>query len=198
MADVSASWNRIISWLESNAATVVSQHQPGVTESELDQLEQAIGAELPEDFKQFLGLVNGDNPNEASSGIFPSNDDFDQMSYGPLAASKVKFEWETQRELLEGGDFEGCEPEEVDPGIRNVSWNIGWIPFAGNGGGDLYCIDLMPGEGGSPGQIISHSHESFDHKLLATSFADYLNQLADDLENGVLAFSDEWGVHRTS
>ena len=74
------------------------------------------------------------------------------------------------------------------------AWNTGWIPFAGNGGGDLYCIDMAPAEGGTVGQIISHNHESFDHKLLARSFGDYLESLAERLENGELTFSEKWGV----
>ena len=194
MANISDSWDRIVAWLKSNASQVLTQHQDRVGDVELNELEKTIGCELPEDVKRFYKLVNGDNPNEASSGIFPSIDDFDHMAYGPLAISQLQREWEIQKELLEGGDFEGCEPEEVDSGIRNESWNTGWIPFAGNGGGDLYCIDMVPAEGGTVGQIISHNHATYDHKLLARSYCDYFENLAERLENGELTFSDKWGV----
>ncbi len=194
MADISVTWNRIVTWLKSNASQVLAQHQDGATDAELEELEKTIGCELPDDAKHFYKLVNGDNPNEASSGIFPSVDDYDQMAYGPLAISQLQSEWAIQKELLEGGDFEGCEPEQVDPGIRNESWNPGWVPFAGNGGGDLYCIDMVPGEGGTAGQILSHNHETLDHKLLAGSFGDYLERLAERLEKGELSFSERWGV----
>ncbi len=194
MANISDSWDRIVAWLTSNASQVLTQHQDRVGDVELNELEKTIGCELPEDVKRFYKLVNGDNPNQASSGIFPSIDDLDHMAYGPLAISQLQREWEIQKELLEGGDFEGCEPEEVDSGIRNESWNTRWIPFAGNGGGDLYCIDMVPAEGGTVGQIISHNHETFDHKLLARSFGDYFENLAERLENGELTFSDKWGV----
>jgi cell wall assembly regulator SMI1 len=173
---------------------VLAQHQAGVTDAALDELEETLGIELPDDVRQFYKLVNGDDPNEASSGIFPSVDDYDPMAYGPLAISQLQREWEIQNELLEGGDFEGCEPDEVDSGILNECWNAGWIPFAGNGGGDLYCIDMVPGEGGTVGQMISHNHETCDHKLLANSFGDYLAKLAERLESGELSFRDEWGV----
>ena len=194
MADITGTWNRILSWLESNASQILSQHQNGVTDAELNELESKIGCELPDDVKQFYRLVNGNNPNQSSFGIFPSIDDFDQMAYGPLAISQLQREWETQKELLDGGDFEGCEPEDVDAGILNESWNPGWIPFAGNGGGDLYCIDMVPDSRGTSGQVISHNHETCDHKLLASSFGEFLEGLADRLENGGLSFSEDWGV----
>lgn len=194
MSDITPSWNRIVAWLETNAPNVLSQHQPGVADAELNDLESALGHELPEDVKQFYKLINGDNPNEASSGIFPSVDDYDQMAFGPLAISQLQREWEIQNELLEGGDFEGCEPEECDPEIRNESWNAGWIPLAGNGGGDLYCIDMVPAEGGNVGQIISHNHETFNHKVVAKSFGEFLESLANRLESGELTFSEQWGV----
>ena len=194
MADVSVAWNRIVKWLESNAVDVLSQHQPPASDEAIAQLELTVGASFPDELKQFYKLVDGDNPDEASCGIFPSVDDFDQMAYGPLALSQITREWEIQKELLEGGDFEGCEPDEVDAGIRDDSWNTGWIPFAGNGGGDLYCIDLAPAEGGTAGQVISHNHETCDHHLLAASLGEFLTKLADRLEAGELLFSEDWGI----
>ncbi len=194
MTDISDNWNRILRWLESNAPQVLNQHQDGVTDAELNEIESATGCELPDAVRQFYRLVNGDNPNESSFGIFPSIDDFDRTAFGPFALSQLKREWDTQKELLEDGDFEGCEPEEVDPGIRNQSWNLGWIPFAGNGGGDLYCIDTAPDKNGTPGQVISHNHETCDHKLLAKSFDEFLDGLANRLENNELSFNEDWGV----
>ncbi len=44
------------------------------------------------------------------------------------------------------------------------------------------------------GQVISHNHETLDHKLLAGSFGEYLESLAERLENGELTFRERYGV----
>ncbi len=194
MASVSSSWNRISSWLQSNAPEALEPLQAAASADQIGELENAIGLSLPADVREFYETVNGNDPNQAWNGIFPSCDDYDQMAFGPLSVEQIQRESEIQRELLESGDFEGCEPEECAPGVRSEPWNTGWIPFAGNGGGDLYCIDLSPADGGTPGQVISHNHESFDHQILAPSFASYLEQLADQLDKGELEFTEDWGM----
>jgi cell wall assembly regulator SMI1 len=45
-------------------------------------------------------------------------------------------------------------------GIAPAFWHKGWIPFASNGAGDYYCLDLAPVEEGDIGQIISFNHEN--------------------------------------
>lgn len=194
MAELKSSWNRIVAWLQANAPDVLKQHQKGATSKDLAEIENQLAIKLPDDVKQFYTIVNGADPDKECTGIFPSVDDFDEMAYAPMPLSQVQREWSMQRELLDGGDFDDCEPEEVDQGIRNEAWNLGWIPFAGNGGGDLYCIDMAPGEGGNVGQIISHSHETFTHLRLADSLAAYLEDLAEYFEDGKLEISDDYGV----
>ena len=96
---------------------------------------------------------------------------------------------------MTSGDFADLEPQSSD-GIANVWWNVGWIPFADNGGGDYYCVDMAPTGAGTRGQIISHSHESGEHKVLAASLADYLNDLAQSLEANAFEYDDEYGIRK--
>jgi cell wall assembly regulator SMI1 len=117
------------------------------------------------------------------------------MAFGPLALEQIVREGRMQRELLEGGDFEG-NVANSDPGVAPDWWNVGWIPFAGNGGGDFYCLDIAPTESGSKGQVISHSHESGEHKRLADSLAVLLTEIADALEDGQLEYDEEWGLRK--
>jgi cell wall assembly regulator SMI1 len=177
-------WTRIAAWFQQNAPGDFELIQGPASSEELDAAATQFGVDLPEDFKQLYQLMNGTDPNGRSVGLFPSVDDFDEMPYGPLALDQIVREWEVQKELLEGGDFEDCEPESCDPGVINEFWNVGWIPFAGNGGGDLYCIDLVPTGDGTKGQVITHSHECGDHIILAASLAEYYSKLADALDAG--------------
>ena len=95
--------------------------------------------------------------------------------------------------LLETGDFQGLKQKSA-PGIRKEWWNIHWIPFASNGGGDYFCVDMSPGENGTKGQVISTNHESGNHKLLAPSFREWLFALANGLEDKTFGYSDEEGL----
>ena len=97
----------------------------------------------------------------------------------PLA--EVLGEWEMWKELVEDGEFEG-ETAVPDEGVRADWWNVGWVPLAGNGAGDLLCIDLKPAKGGTRGQVIRMSHESGERYLLAGSLGEFLVQLCEHYE----------------
>ena len=38
--------------------------------------------------------------------------------------------------------------------MRKVWWNLKWVPFTYNGGGDHPCIDLDPAVTGTVGQVV--------------------------------------------
>ncbi len=66
-------------------------------------------------------------------------------------------------------------------------WNLGWLPLAANGAGDLLCIDLNPAKGGCRGQVIGVSHESAERPRLAKSLGEWLAQLCQHYEAGAEA-----------
>lgn len=188
------SWARIKAWMRVNAPSDYDLLQPAVSESQLQAAQEHFRGILPDEFIQFYREMNATDPNGESAGIFPSTDEWDIMAFCPLALAEVIREWDAQKELLEMGDFPATNSKSAD-GIQEVWWNIGWIPFASNGGGDYYCIDTAPAAAGIQGQIISHSHETGEHKILAASLAEYLAQLADDLEAGRFEYS-EYGMQK--
>ncbi len=97
----------------------------------------------------------------------------------------------------DSGDFVGLEPNSA-AGVASDWWNTGWIPFADNGGGDFYCVDMAPADSGAPGQIITHSHESGEHRVVAASLTDFLNDLAGALESGSYEYDDDddYGIRK--
>jgi cell wall assembly regulator SMI1 len=189
------SWDRIAAWLQAHAPEMLELLQPPVSQEQLDAAASEMGLVFPNDFIAFYQIVDGYDPNGDPSSIFPSYDEWDDVAFGPLALEAIVQDWKMQRELLEAGDFAGLEPVS-SKGVANDWWNPGWIPFADNGGGDYYCIDMAPAEGGREGQVISHSHESGEHKVLAASLADYLDDLANALEANTLEYSEEDGIRR--
>ncbi len=188
---ISDSWARITAWLNANAPNDLQLLQPPATSDELDDAESLFGLTLHEDFRRLYQLMNGTDPNGNSVGLFPSADEWDDMAFGPCALSQITADWKMQKELLEGGDFADSKPESCDAAIAEVWWNVAWIPFAWNGGGDYYCVDMAPTANGTMGQVITHSHESGEHIVLASSLAAYLTDLAYGLEAGHFEYSED-------
>jgi len=189
-SSINDSWDRITTWLKAKSPDDLQLLQPGAPD-ELDTAATLFGLQLHGDFRQLYQLMNGTDPNGESVGLFPSADEWDDMAFGPCALEQITADWQMQKELLEGGDFADLTPESCDPAITNDWWNVGWIPFAWNGGGDYYCIDMVPTADGTMGQVITHSHETGEHKVLAPSLAAYLNDLADGLDAGKFELTDD-------
>jgi cell wall assembly regulator SMI1 len=187
---INDSWDRIAAWFRANAAAHFELLQEPASPKELEAAARLFGFELPEDFKRLYGLVNGTDPNGESVGLFPAADEYDDMAFGPLALEQVVRKWRMLKNLLESGEFADREPESSASGVSNDWWNVGWVPFASNGGGDFFCVDTAPTPEGIRGQVISHSHESGVHKVLAPSLAVYLAELADGLDKGRFEYTD--------
>ena len=192
MADaVSNSWSRIEAWLNSNAPDAAEQLQPGASDDDIASLEAAIGTVLPDDLKESLRIHNGGD----ESGVFPTSDPsgLDTMGFSPLSAEQIASEWKTWKELIDAREFEGSTTNPAD-GIASDWWSNSWIPIAGNGGGDFQCVDLAPTASGTVGQIIGAWHDDDERHLIASSLADYLQRIADGLENGQYIYEEDEGI----
>lgn len=122
--------------------------------------------------------------------FFPCEDD---ISFTLMPLTEMVHDWHNQKELVEMGEFADDTPKSAK-GIREDWWNVNWIPFAANGGGDYFCIDLAPAVGGTKGQVISHNHETGEHKKIARSLRVWLHQLAYDLRDGKHTYDEDEGL----
>ncbi|WP_031517244.1 SMI1/KNR4 family protein [Streptomyces sp. NRRL F-5123] len=62
-----------------------------------------------------------------------------------------------------------------DAAVQGLVGSPGWIAFGGNGGGDVYAVDLTPGPRGRTGQIVFIGHEeSTGADLVADSLTDFV------------------------
>jgi cell wall assembly regulator SMI1 len=101
--------------------------------------------------------------------------------------------WKMMKGLVDGGNFDDGRAES-DKGVQKKWWDVGWIPFASNGGGDHFCIDLDPGKGGTKGQVIHFRHDAERRTLLAPSLRAFLHDLANGLEDGKYRYDSEEGI----
>jgi cell wall assembly regulator SMI1 len=172
-------WNRLEAWLAIHLPEILPDLNSPASDTDISELEGIIGKKLPQDFVDSLKIHNGQTDNFRS--LFPSG--------LLLSTSEIASQWAIWKDLLDGGDFEGCESEPSDARVRNDWWNSGWIPITYDGGGNHDCLDLNPASGGSVGQIISMWHDMPYRELQAENFYTWLEQHVSALESGELSYS---------
>lgn len=119
----------------------IKELNAGASKTEIDEFEEKINVQLPDDFKDSLQIYNGE---------IELSDGYKFLTIGQILKTALMM-----KELQEQGRFSTYKPKESAIGlIQNSWWNRKWIPFAEDGEGNLVCIDLHPGKNGKQGQII--------------------------------------------
>jgi len=175
-------WTKIENWLKNNADQIYNSLNDGADEEDFESLEEVINKKLPEDFKAFYGVHNGQDT--ASEGLIDT-EEF-------LSTERIMDEWQVWKDLYDKGVFDESV-SEADDGIKERWWHPSWIPITYDGSGNHYCLDLSPDEGGKKGQIIRIWHDSPERELVASSFSEWLNEFTEDLGNEEYIYSEEWG-----
>lgn len=177
MESMTLLWQRIERWLATHAPDLLDDLNPGASEEELAQAEATLGVALPEDFKASYRLHNG------GVSLFVGMSE----SFFPL--KRVLGEWSVYQDLKkhQSGWAESEPGFLTDPGrehlpIQPVWWHPKLIPFAADGAGNNWCVDLDPAPGGHVGQVIDWDHEDGPTGVLFPSFQALFSQLTDDLE----------------
>ena len=175
-------WNNLIELLSLQSEKLVQAINPPATEEELRDLELKLDVRLPEDFKSFYKVHNGQETN--SPGIIPPGI--------LLSIEEILHQHSIWKELTNSGTFYKIlsDPEN---GIKNDWYNLKWIPITHDGTGDHICIDMDPDKGGRIGQIIAFEHDNPVRIIVAPSFAEWINLLIRDLQVGKYKFDEECG-----
>jgi len=169
-------FDRIHAWLKANAPEVLASLRPGATQEQIRAAERQMGVTLPDDVRAAYRIHDGQT----------GQDLFDGRMWLPLA--DVVSLW---RRMKEGCDEDG-PPDAVPEGaeVRTDYWRPGWIHLAAGGRGDRLFVDLDPPPAGKVGQILLWWKDlDPPASVEMDSFADYLDDLASDLQSGV------WTTH---
>jgi cell wall assembly regulator SMI1 len=172
---VPGTWKRLKKALAAANPAVRATLKKGATEPKLAELEAALGVRLASDVRTSYLLHDGQKA--GADGLFPQEFADLDCEYVLMPASDIRAEWTTWTQMAERGNFAQKTPNP-DDGVRADWWNPGWVPIASNGGGDSICIDLVPADGGTIGQVILMNHEVPDRPRIAGSFAELLDRLA--------------------
>ncbi len=188
-APVAKSWERIDAWLEEHLTLAYGSLRPPADEADLESVEEAIGQPLPADVRASYLIHDGQED-------YDFEEDVELYGYGVLFGLRLL--------PLNDGDMDvlGCYenrypqdwPDEEDAGnefweflppgaVRRAGNGPGWVPLHYDAGGNYVGIDLDPGPHGVVGQVIPFGIEP-QRPVLATSWAHFLEDVADELEAG--------------
>lgn len=169
-------------WLKENIPHLENPFQNGANREELNKLEEKLHVQLPEDFKSFYILCNGQNAD--APYITPLGE--------LLSLEGISFQWELWKSLMDNAVFQN-NFSEPDKGIKNDWYNLKWIPVTYDGSGNHLCIDLDPADGGNVGQVITMWHDSPERERVAGSFTEWLALFVDQLNEGYFRYDEEMG-----
>jgi cell wall assembly regulator SMI1 len=181
-------WTKIENWLKENANHIYNSLNDGADEEDFENLEELINKKLPEEFKAFYSIYNGQD--STSEGII----DTEEL----LSTERIMDEWQVWKDLYDKGVFDESTVE-ADVEVKEKWWHPAWIPLTYDGSGNHYCLDLSPDEKGKKGQIIRIWHDSPEREFIAPSFAEWMEGFAEDLGNEEYVYSEEWGgiIHKS-
>src|SRR5688572_23801642 len=136
---LATSWKRIADWHEKNTPPGCFRLNPGTTPEAVSAFEQAIGANLPEDFRESLLLHDGTD--ETSSILW----------YGELLTLdeilrqwNMYRDWQARRKYAVPGSKKWVPPF-IDGPIKPIWWNTKRI-YVTDSSGDHLTLDLDPPE----------------------------------------------------
>lgn len=211
-APVAESWRRIEAWMSRHCPEVVVSLLPGASEQDIAGFEAVIGRELPEDVKasyrihdglghvpfEYVEMLQGDDDDAPEPDLV--NSVFYDYGLDSIRERRECNEILTQWRI--GATLDTSEHVFDEYGDRQVFPHDaiqirdhcrGWIPLFSDHGNCL-GIDLAPGPTGVVGQVINFGVDEGDRKfVLATSWAQFLEDYADELEAGNFAFQGEPG-----
>jgi cell wall assembly regulator SMI1 len=182
---IANAFERVIAALGPHGATIAPR--PGLADA--SELEAAIGTPLPDDYKAWLALHDGEDNVGGRVDFLPTGETH------LLSASETLARYRDQREWFQSDDDPGFAQFNDDDRIRNVVSHARRVMIASNawGDGDNMVLDLCPGPKGAVGQVIVATSEC-DFEVVGESFGDFLRRLATALEDGLLVVHEGKGA----
>jgi cell wall assembly regulator SMI1 len=156
-------WKRIHDWLDANAPEGYGDLRPGATENQISAAEQALGLDLPHDFKASYRIHDGQGNEPGLIG---------GEGWCLLSLEEMVEQW---RRWCQFNPQNAC-----------------CVPVAWGGTNDYVFLDLRP-EAGKSGCLMIQRGDSAEPDPLAPSYAAWLVDFVDRLERGEFAYCEEEG-----
>ena len=174
-------WGRIERRLADAAPQLLADLRPPVPDADLQGLRHSAGTSLPDEMVGSFQVHDGQFGRATQL--------FGSYQLYPLGhATRVLGILRSRT----------CSPyengESLMQRIPSIRWSEDWIPIAGNGIGQYYCVDQNPGKLGMPGQIIRVDSAGPMREWIATGMRAWLEDFTARLEDGRVVFDPRWGL----
>lgn len=157
-------WQKIEEYLKENVPSVIDTLNPPATAADIQELEKELGYTIPNDFKSYLLVHNGQNDPSRLQTL---------CEEGTLLSTKAIIEtYKMLNEINESNEVGGTE-----------WWSRKYMPIA-DCEGDHLSIDLETGE------VVMHVHDSEIEKGIASSFSDWFNTKLAIFQDGKFSVDD--------
>ncbi len=161
-------FERIRLWASNNNSKVLESLKPGASESQLLNLERALGGSVPAVLRNLLSIHNG----QEGQAFLENEEGWRLMNTSEIAALH---KWLTE------DDFSECECSSRDGRVKAMWWNQRWIPVMTGPCGDMLAMDLDPTALGHPEQIIMFYHDEGTRYVEYATLVDMIETFFQDL-----------------
>jgi len=175
-------WHKLEKWFSARYPKMVADLNSGCDSAEILDLEREIGIRLPEKFKEFYLIHNGQKAVDYI-GIF--------YNLSLLSLSKIRTEMELWAGIIdEYGEeqmkinFDQYQSSLMPDKVKAMYANKKWVPFAVIWDSNYLGLDFDPEPDGSFGQVINFGREEEQKAVLAESFESFIDLYISELEAG--------------
>lgn len=189
MAKVKEMWARFEKIFKEKGKTMADLgFKDGVSEEDISKLEMHLGKDLPEDFKEFLQIYNGQK--DKTFNWLPDN-------LKLFGLDEISKSWDHELSIMPMIGERAFFTYHFQDKIKSLIFHHDRIPIAEfeEGSCNIF-IDNIPGPKGKEGQLIFNVNEC-DFIVLADNFKDLISFYVKLLENGKLKFIEEPVSHES-
>ncbi|WBB61747.1 SMI1/KNR4 family protein [Streptomyces sp. WMMC500] len=156
------------------------QELPGPAgEADIAAAEEKLGFPLPPDLRALYGIADGDG--DLVNALFDRHPWLAVAELGEQDDEWLDIARDLDVEPWREVVFDACPPNAV----RRSPLRAGWIRFASDTGGNWLAVDMEPGPGGRPGQVIEVGVDYTEGPVhVADSVTTFLCRLVEALERG--------------
>lgn len=180
-----------LQFFDSRRVEMRRQLKSPASEEQIRTAEQKIGVIFPKDIRELYKTYNGqhspykvtyfkDKPNlielpfSIDADAFVGNlfGSYEFLSLDDLVETWMSYKAVRDHPDYSEDDYAGSVSVCTGDLVKKQYINNLWIPIAKDGGGNTYCFDMDPPDGGIMGQIIVVGPDEDTRKILATGIAD--------------------------
>ncbi len=171
---VAQAWERLEAFVKQHFPHPHRTFRRPVPVEELANLEETLGFALPTSVLESYLHHNGQSPN--SIGLI--------YGLSLLSLDEILETVDTWKKLPSDAVPEGGLHSFPVDTVQESSYDQKWLPLAKDFRGNYLAIDLNPASRGHQGQVIAFGVDDGFHPVVALDWAQFLTDVADELERG--------------